>query len=175
MADSAVSEIISEAINQPVKGGDPNDLSIETLALLINAERLKYLENKIFKEFVELKKRQDQVSSLHKLMKSINVATNEKGELDCSNNPEIKELLAKAQEYGVDIKDGKFKYSKDERDRLLENVRMTIDDYNVLSDMQLQTITRLTNERYESYQMARSIMKPLHDDKINKARSLSGR
>jgi len=71
------------------------------------------------------------------------------------------------------VKDDKFKYNKDERDRLVENIRMTIEDLNVKNDMQLQTITRLTNERYESYQMARSILKPLHDDKINKAHAMA--
>lgn len=166
-------ETISEAVK--ASNNDNKNLSIETLALLINAERLKYLENKVFNEFAELKKRQDKVSFLHKLIKTINLATNQQGEFDCSNNEELKSFLQKAKEEGVEIKDGKYGYNKDERDRLVENIRMTIDDHNVLNDMQLQTITRMTNERYESYQMARSIMKPLHEDKINKARSITGR
>ena len=172
--DTKVSEIINQAIKKSAQE-NPNSYSLETLALLINADRLKYLENKVLNEFVELKKRQDKVTFLHKLIKTINTATNQKGEFDCSDNADMKALLEKAKDYGVELKDGKFKYTKDEKERLIENVRMTIDDYNVLNDMQLQTITRLTNERYESYQMARSIMKPLHDDKINKARAIAGR
>jgi hypothetical protein len=84
-------------------------------------------------------------------------------------------MLKQAKEYGVDLKDDKFKFNKEERERLIENIRLTIDDCNVLNDMQLQTITRLTTERYESYQLARSIMKPLHEDKTNKARAIAGR
>ena len=114
------------------------------------------------------------MSFLHKLIKTINTATSN-GEFDCSNNEDCKKLLRQAKEYGVDINEGKFKYNSDERERLIENIRMSADDYNVLNDMQLQTITRLTNERYESYQLARSIMKPLHDDKVNKARAIGGR
>lgn len=169
-----VGEVVSNAIKETSSQADPHNLSLEALALLINTERLKFLEKKITNEFLELKKRQDQVTFLHKLIKTINVATvNE--EFDCSNNPELKDLLQKAKEYGVEINDDKFKYHKEERDRLIDNIRMTAEDFNVLNDMQLQTITRLTNERYESYQLARSIMKPLHDDKINKARSIAGR
>lgn len=175
MEDSImVQNAVTEALHEVSQNSNPGDLSLEALALLINTERLKYLETKISNEFIELKKRQDQVSFLHKLVKTINVAT-VKDEFDCSQNQELKDFLVKAKQYGVEIKDGKFKYNKEERDRLIENIRMTAEDYNILNDMQLQTITRYTNERYEAYQLARSIMKPLHDDKINKARAIGGR
>lgn len=169
-----VSEVLTDAVKGVTPQGDPNDLSLEALALLINTDRLKHLERKITNEFVELKKRQDQVNFLHKLIKTINIAT-VNDELDFSNNQELKDLVAKAKEYGVEVKDGKFKYNKEERERFIENIRITAEDFNVLNDMQLQSITRLTNERYESYQLARSIMKPMHDDKVNKARAIAGR
>lgn len=174
MADQslAVNEVLSEAIHGTPSLG--SNLSLEALVLLINSERLKNLENKITSEFIELKKRQDEVSFLHKLIKTINTATTN-DEFDCSNNQELQDCLAKAKEHGVDLKEGKFKYNKEERERLIENIRMTADDNNVLNDMQLQTITRLTTERYESYQLARSIMKPMHEDKVNKARAIAGR
>lgn len=172
MQEPTLDEILQSKINKT--SSDYDSLSLESLALLINTERLKRLENSIVNQFVELKKRQDQVIFLHKLIKTINIAT-ENGAFDCSNNPDLQKLMSKAQEHGVDIKDGKFKYTSDERERLIDNIRMTADDYNVLNDMQLQTVTRLTNERYESYQLARSIMKPLDDDKKNKARAIAGR
>lgn len=172
--DQAVKEIVSQAVNKTSSSLESKDLSLESLALVINAQRLKTLEQKITNEFVELKKRQDQVSFLHKLIKAINSGT-ANDELDCSKNPELKDLFKKAKEYGVDIKEDKVKYNKDERDRLIENIRLTSEDYNVLNDMQLQTISRLTTERYESYQLARSIMKPLHEDKINKAHAIAGK
>lgn len=171
---TSINQAVIDKIKDVASPGDPNNLSLEALALLINTDRLKFLENKITNEFVELKKRQDKVNFLHKLIKTINIAT-VKDELDFSNNQEIKDFIKTAQEYGVEIKEGKFKYNKEERDRLIENIRITAEDFNVLNDMQLQSITRLTNERYESYQLARSIMKPLHDDKTNKARAIAGR
>lgn len=172
--EATVKEVVTSAVKDVGSDNDPNNLSLEALALLINTERLKYLERKITSEFMELKKRQDQITFLHKLIKTINIGTvNE--EFDCSKNQEFKDLFSKAKEYGVEIKDGKFKYNKDELHRLIENIRITAEDLNVLNDMQLQTITRFTNERYESYQLARSIMKPLHDAKTNTSRAIHGR
>lgn len=172
--DTTVNDVLTNAISALTSDETSGDMTLESVALLINAERLNYLENKIKHQFIELKARQDQVAFLHKLIKTINVAT-ENGSFDCSKNPDLQQLLSRAKEHGVDIKDGKFSYNSDERERLIDNIRMTADDYNVLNDMQLQTVTRLTNERYESYQLARSIMKPLHDDKTNKARAMAGR
>ena len=84
-------------------------------------------------------------------------------------------MLKQARLLGAEIDEEKLKYNNEERERLIENIRMTIEDFNVQNEMQLQMVTRLTNERYESYQMARSILKPLHDDKMSKARAISGR
>lgn len=172
--ETTINDVLSPSLTEAAPNGCADDLSLESLALLINTDRLKFLEDKIKLQFIELKKRQDQVTFLHKLIKTVNAAT-DNSTFDCSNNPELQDLLTQAKEHGVDIKDGKFSYNSDERERLIDNIRITADDYNVLNDMQLQTITRLTNERYESYQLARSIMKPLHDDKTNKARAMAGR
>lgn len=152
---------------------DPKDISLEALILLINSERLHTLEDQIHKEFQELKPRQDQVAFLHKLLKAINSSTNDKGGLDWSKNDELLELMDKAREMGVDIPEGKKKFNQDERERLVDNVKMTVEDLNVQNDMQLQNITRLNNERFESYQLARAIMKPLHDVKIQSARAFA--
>jgi hypothetical protein len=166
-----VSQVMKSVnLDNPIKS---DNFSVEALALLINTQRLKQLEDQIRNEFLELKKRQDEVVFLHKLIKTINAATID-DELDCTDN-ELQDLLIKAKGYGVNLNEDKCKYNKDERERLLDNIRITSDDNNVLNDMQLQTITRLTTERYESYQLARSIMKPLHEDKVNKARAMAGR
>ena len=173
MSQDQISAVLSDAVKGVANDSNSyENMSVESLALLVNTERLKHIEDKITGEFVELKKRQDQVSFLRKLVKTVNTATVDE-QLDCSKNGELMALLQKAKEYGVEMKDGKVKFNKEERERLIENIRMTADDFNVLNDMQLQTITRLTSERYESYQIAKSIMKPIHDDKVNKMRSMA--
>ena len=97
MADQplAVNEILSELVNN-ASPTQPEDLSLEALVLVINAERLKWLEKKVASEFIELKKRQDEVSFLHKLIKTINTATvNE--EFDCSNNARAERTPGQSQ------------------------------------------------------------------------------
>lgn len=173
MADESVPTTGTEEIDQILTdntSGD-GDLSLETLILLVNTSRLAYLRDKINAEFSELKKRQEKVTFLHKILKKINAATNDKGEFDCSTNDELKKLLAEAKEMGVEISD-KTQFSKEERDRLVENIHMTVDDYNISNDMQLQSINRFTSERYESYQLARSILKPLHEAKMQTVRGI---
>lgn len=168
-----VDQIFTEEVEKIVAPG--SNLSLDTLILIIHAERLAHLRDQTNKELKELSERQSKVRGLHDALRSVNQATNTKGEFDLKDKPEMHEIFKKAKEHGLDINLDKKKYSKDERDRLLENIRMTIEDLNVQNDMQLQTVQRLTNERYESYQMARSILKPLHDDKLNKARQMAGR
>jgi hypothetical protein len=171
-----MTEKISDIL--PIEGkenGPEDDLSLESLVLLINTDRLKYLKDKTAEEFRTLQERQEKVRELHKLLKQINASTSDKGELDLSKNSELLEFLKKAKNHGIPCDGDKKKYNKDDRDRLVENIKMSIEDYNVQNDMQLQTISRLTNERYETYQMARSILKPLHEDKQNKARAMAGR
>lgn len=154
---------------------DPSEMSLEALIMLINAERLKSIHDSTTKEFGDLKKLQDTVSYLQQLIEKINAATTAKGDFDCSKNPELQKLLKEAGDMGVEIKAGKFTYNKDECARLIDNIGLTIKNYDVKIEMHMQTINRLTNERYESFQLARSIMKPLHEDKIGKARAIAGK
>lgn len=142
--------------------GDRNEMSLQGIMFMAQTEWQKKLETKITAEFVELKGRQDKVSFLKKLVKTINVATVD-DQLDCTKNDELKSLLMKAKEYDVQIKEGKFKFNKQEREVLIENIKITADDFNVLNDMQIQAVSRLTNERNESFSIARMIYKSLHE------------
>lgn len=172
-----VTEVLANALTEAQQAGskDPKDLSLQALVLLLTTDRLHKLEDDSRKQLDELRTRQQKVSFLHKLIKTVNSGTNTKGEFDMSPYPDLKEMLIKAKEIGVELDEEKLVYNSQERDRFLENIRMTVEDLNVQNEMQLQMITRMTNERYESYQMARFILKPLHDDKMNKARAIGGR
>lgn len=174
MGDSAAVEEVQEAV-APVEDGDTTDLKLETMVLMLTATKVDGLEEKTRKELTELRERQLKVKLLHQLMKVLNAKTDSKGALDIKDDAEIAELLAKAKELGVDLDPSKTSYTKEERTLLVDNIRMTIEDFNVENEMQLQSVTRLTNERYEAYQLARSIMRPLHDVKTNMARGSAGR
>ncbi len=174
MAEDTVNQVLASSIANDPEGIDPNNISLEALILLINTERLNSLQEKTQTEFQELKKRQQDVKELHDILKAINKATGETGTLEISGNAELQKMFAKARELGADVAEGKTSFNREERERLVENIRMTVEDLNVQNDMQLQTISRLTNERYESYQMARSILKPLHEAKTSYARGIRG-
>lgn len=172
---SSQSILFDEVIKPTPQGKDPKDLSLESLMVLLMTERLKYLEKKSRNELTELRERQENVANLNKVLKAINKTTDGEGKLDVSNDQELQDLLDTARERGVEVADGKVTFNREERNRLVENIRMSVEDLNVENDMQLQTVTRLTNERHEMYQMARTILKPLHDAKISRARALAGR
>ena len=171
-------DVIDVVKNEP---NDPKNMELEQLVFLLLTDRLKQLQNQSVDEFQQLKKRQDKVVELHKVLKSINSNTNSDTELKFPPGCDLDKLLQRAKELGVDVcngtkgKDGKITYSRDQRERLIDNIRMTIEDLNMQNEMQMQTVTRLINERYESYQMARAILKPIHDDKMSKARAIAGR
>ncbi len=174
--DNTTSPILTDHVEEVANGPkDTDNMSVQTLVLLLTAERLHRLEEDSRNQLNELRTRQEKVSFLHKLMKTINTATGDKGNVDFSSHPELKEMLKKAKEMGVDLDENKMSYNNDERERLVENLRMTVEDLNVQNDMQLQMISRMTNERYESYQLARSIIKPLQDANINLARHIVSR
>lgn len=174
MADNnPVAEVVNNAISE-IEGesANPKKISLEALTLLLLAERLKKLEENSKTELEELRARQKKVAFLHKLMKAINTATAKEGTFDCTNLDELREMMAKAKEMDADIDIEKTVYNNEERERLIENIKMSIEDMNVQNELQLQTVTRVNNERYESYQLARSILKPLHDAKLTTGRNI---
>ncbi len=176
MNETNIAEALSEA--QGVKGpgsDDPKKLSLDALALLVNTKRVRDLEDRAKAQYQELKNRQAEVRFLHKLLKVVNASTDSKGGFSASSNEELKTLLREADAMGVHIPEGKTSFTKEEKERLVDNVRLTCEDLNLQNEMQIQTITRLTHERYEAFQLARAILKPLNDDKVNKARAIAGR
>jgi hypothetical protein len=179
--NAAVPQVAALDAVKGINPKDSKDMELEQLVFLLLTERLKQLQQKSNDEFKELKKRQEEVVQMHKVLKSINTNTTDTNELSFDLNSELMQHLNHAKSgLGIDIqdgtiKDGKMTYTRDQRERLIDNIRMSIDDHSTKNEMQVQTVTRLINERYESYQMARAILKPIHDDKMSKARAIAGR
>lgn len=150
-------------------------LSLEALTLLISKGKVNEMETKLREEFRELNERQGKVKYLHNVIKAINAATTEEGKLDVSQSKELLEMLKETHEtYDVTIDLEKMNYTSQERDRLIENIKMTVDDFNVQNEMQMQAISRLNNERHELFQLAKSILKPLHEAKTRAAQAARG-
>jgi len=81
---------------------------------------------------------------------------------------EIMDTVNAANVYG-----NKDWYGKEERERLVENIRMAHEDLTSLNNQQMQKVNRMNNERHETLLMAKMLAKMLNDDILNKARSLA--
>lgn len=168
-------QVNSNAPATPIWGrGHTPHPNMEPLVKLFLASRLKDLQESSKKKLKELQDGQEKVSKLHQLNQKIKAAKGSDGTLDITNNPELKDLLAKAKDLGAEITPNKTKFTKEECNDLIDNIKIAADDLNVKNDMNLQTMTHLTNAIYESFQAARSITKPLHEDKYAKARAARG-
>jgi hypothetical protein len=110
---------------------------------------------------LELQARQKKVRDINAAMRAVNAI--DQGELDLTNRPELIEHLQKAKDLGADIRTDKLKYTREERDRLLENMRTTNEEYTMQNEMQSQEISRMTSQYYEALSWARSVKKAEND------------
>lgn len=186
MPDQTTSRI--DLIQETPQVQEAEDTSMTQQAMDILTSRLATLQEKTTTEIEELKERQKEVQKLHDLIAKINKMTDSDGKVTMDD--ELLEMLNKVitsdgnsdavnalkiDKDSLKILEVGKKYSSEDRQRLIENVRMHIEDLNTQNDMQLQTITKYTNERYEIFQMMRAIFKPLDEDLKQKARAIAGR
>lgn len=157
----------SDPFNQKIR--------LEEALLAFLKQHLDSINGESRKELNELHQRQDKVTLLHKLMQAINSATTDNGSFDCSDDNDLKDMLTKAKDLGVNLQDGKFSFNPQEKDRLLDNIKMTADDFNVQNDMQIKTIERLNYDVHDSYGAAKSIAKELHEIYKGMIRGMNGR
>lgn len=66
----------------------------------------------------------------------------------------------------MDALSDKQVYTKEEKDRLVENIRTTCDNFNTMNQLQSQTINRLNNEFHQVMLGANNVLKK--DDEMNK-------
>ncbi len=85
---------------------------------------------------------------------------------------ELKKRLQEAKDvYHLDFKWPVEEFSREDREALTSALDTTCKDCNLQNDMQMHDLNRAYQERLEILQMARGIIKALHDDKVHKARS----
>lgn len=158
--------------------------SLESLLLEIRAARTQYIRDSIVKEVKELKERQSEVKSYHEIIAKINALTDKEGEVKVDE--ELCDMLKKAVsadgEGGDKIDGGSLKilavgesYRPEDRVRIIETLRMHIEDLNTQNEMQIQSVTQFNNELFETYQMLRAIDKPYDAAGRQCARSIAGR
>jgi hypothetical protein len=160
-----------------------DDYSIHELLELIRLERTKNLNESHEKELKELTKRQAQVRFLANLKRIVTLANQDNGGFN-ANIEELQKLIAKANEseneelktllQDAGIVEGKESYTKEEKTNILDSIRLSIEQLNVLNDMQMQVVTRLESETNDTIQMCLAGQKPLNNVISAMARAIKG-
>lgn len=148
--------------------------SLGKLAHTAMSTMISRKEDDMRKITTTLEKRQHKIFELYNLLQAINKAADADGALDLSNQGEVKELLQKAGDCGVEIQDGKEIFNREEKNRLVDNIRMTVDDLNTQNETDMQKITKMQNEIDEMYKVQKSVLKTLHDAIMACAKAIRG-
>lgn len=149
--------------------------SLENALFLVQSEKIHYLGGKIVSTLEQLHLRQQEVRRLQEIIASLNQKVSESGTLSIEENSNEHKLLEEAQTLGAKISTFHGVFNPQQYDRLIENIKMSVEGLNVQNEMDLQDVTRLQNEQYNLYQLVKSIHRPLDEDKRNKARAAGGR
>ena len=110
--------------------------------------------------YLRIKQRTDSIDLLTALISKIN---SEKGEIDWSNNEEMKQLIEKARELGVDIPKEKYKWSEDERKLLKENIQMRKDSMEKVTQLERTDMQRFLQEASQCHQARSNVLKLLKE------------
>ncbi len=167
----ALAQMVRKEIDAAEEG---SNLTVEELALLLQVDRLETIDQQMQDASTTIRDRQEDIRLLHDAIAKINNALDDKDRLDIADNEELQELFQQLRdELDIDIDPAKTYWKSEEKDRLIEALRFRCEDLNSINQMDLQDIHLFMTKRYEIYELTKSILKPLHQDKVNKARKLS--
>lgn len=96
----------------------------------------------------EIQQRQDKMRLINDIIAEINNLTDEKNSLtlDIAQNAELLEKLQVAKNLGVNIKEGQLKFDALARDRLIENLHLSGDNWDKENRNQTQKMEILVKE-----------------------------
>ena len=81
------------------------------------------------------------------MIQGINAAVSDKGDLELTNNSELKHLIKEAHDrYGLKVDLDKQKYSAQEWQRLVDNNKSIIEDGNAQVQLKLNEVNRVNNK-----------------------------
>jgi len=106
--------------------------------------------------YKRIKQRTDEIDVLTLLISKIN---NEKGKVDWSKNDEMKQLVDRVKELGVDIPNGKYAWTEDEKKLLKENIQMRKDSMDKITQMERTDMQKFLQEISQGHQFRSNILK----------------
>ncbi|NGX61238.1 MAG: hypothetical protein K940chlam9_00721 [Chlamydiae bacterium] len=139
-------------------GGGVDSLFIRFMALM--ARILGQAEAEAHDLYLRVKERTDNVDTLTALISKLN---SEKKGVDWTKDEEMKSLVDRARELGVDIPEGKYKWSDDEKRLLKENIQMRKDSMEKLTQLERTDMQRYLQEASQCHQARSNILKLLKE------------
>jgi hypothetical protein len=156
---------LNTATSDPAQGGkhqEPtpsvDNIYIRFMALM--ARILGQAEYEAHQLYLRIKDRTDAIDVLTLLISKLN---SEKGAIDWSNNEEMKKLVEKARALGVDIPEGKYKWSEEEKKLLKENVQMRKDSMEKMTQLERTDMQRYLQEASQCHQARSNTLKLLKE------------
>jgi hypothetical protein len=148
-----------------LQSDEANRYALGTYGLEIYTHQTAILKDKIDGMALEISQRQDRVKLIHEILQSINKLSDENG-LDISKQPELTAKLKVAKELGIDLDEGKKKFTTQERDFLKESLHMAAEDFNNENRVQTQKMQVLIQESDRWLMLANSMIKT--DERVKK-------
>ncbi len=138
--------------------GGIDSIFIRFMALM--ARILGQAEADAHELYGRIKARTDDVDHLTLLISKLN---SEKGKVDWSKDEEMKLLIDRAREIGVDIPEGKYKWSDTEKKLLKENIQMRKDSLEKITQLERTDMQRFLQEASQCHQARSNVLKLLKE------------
>lgn len=134
------------------------NIYIRFMALM--ARILGQAEAEAHQLYLRIKERTDAIDHLTLLISKIN---SEKGAIDWTKNEEMKQLIDRARALGVDIPEGKYKWTEDEKKMLKENIQMRKDSMEKVTQLERTDMQRFLQEASQCHQARSNVLKLLKE------------
>lgn len=148
MKDALISsDVLESPINTEMDASLQNKQQNNVIAIKeFYLQCMAETKEKVDRLGAEVTQRQDKMRLLNDVIVEINNLTNEKNELNISKEIKLQEKIRVLQELGVNIKGDKLQFNAIERDRLLENLHLTCNNWVNENKNQTQKIEILMKE-----------------------------
>ncbi|NGX53898.1 MAG: hypothetical protein K1000chlam4_00618 [Chlamydiae bacterium] len=144
-----------EAAGEP-EGPSENAGNIFYRVMALMARILGQAEAEAQALYLRIKGRTDDIDTLITLASKINSAD---GNIDWSKDEEMKKLVERARELGVDIPEGKYAWNEEEKELLKENIQMRKDSMEKISQLERTDMQRYLQEASQCHQARSNILK----------------
>ncbi len=138
--------------------GGIENIYVRFMALM--ARILGQSESEAHQLYLRIKERTDAIDSLTGLIAKIN---SEKGAIDWTNNVELKKMVDHARTLGVDIPEGKYQWTEDEKKLLKENIQMRKDSMEKMTQLERTDMQRYLQESSQCHQARSNVLKLLKE------------